>query len=179
MNLENHLITFFDEYKIAVERFGFILQYDMHGIVKDYKNRGVFKSLNKHSNISNGLQPSSHFDFFFQAPQTNRGFYIFGTDHGPCDYAINKKSGAIAIIEVITGYFFFNVAKDEISFLQALTKIIEFENYYTKGIHVTGAMTRKVREECIKLAGGEEYAKLYRNIIISEEDMPTEPFTLP
>jgi hypothetical protein len=177
--LENRLDTFFTEYKIAIEPFGFILQYDMEKILKDYKNRGLFKSLNLHSNISNGFQPSSHFNFFFDAPQTNKKFYIFGTDHGPCDYAINKESSVIAIIEVITGNFFFNIAKDEISFLQVLTKMIEFENYYAKGIHVDGNMTRKTREECIKLAGGEDYAKLYRHIIISEEDMPTDPFTLP
>jgi hypothetical protein len=178
-SLEKYLEDFFAEYKIAAQPFEFVLTYNIEAILNVWGKKGLFNSINIHSNISDGYQPSMHFDFYFSARQTNNKYHIFGTDHGPCDYAINKKSGEIALLEIITGKFFFNIAKDEVSFLQVLTKMIEFENYYLKKVHVDGTLTRKIRAECINLAGGENYAKLYRYIIISEEDMPTDEFTLP
>lgn len=172
--IDNFLI----EVNFITQQFNVTIEYDVDRIAADQSKQGLFKSLNVHSNISKSKSLSAEFDFFYNAPQTNVKYYIFGTNHGGFDYAIDLKDGFVALLEVGTGRFLFEIAKDEVSFMQALTKILQFENLYDKGIQVDGALIRQIRTEAIHLAGGFKYAKLYENVIISEEDMPEGPFIL-
>ncbi len=178
-NIERIIRSFLEECNYSTQQFGLNIEYNVKKITSMYQQKGLFKSLYIYSNVYKVVSLSSDFDFFLDAPQTNTKYYIFGTNHSGFDYGISKKTGKVAILEEITGMFLLDVAESEVAFMQAFTKVIAFGNFYKRKIDVDGDLTRKMRREAIALAGGEPYAKLYRNIIISEDDMPTEPFTLP
>lgn len=177
--IERIIRSFLEECNYSTQRFGLNIEYDVEKITNAFQHKGLFKALYIYSNVHKVASLSSNFNFFLDAPQTNAEYYIFGTDHSGFDYAINKNTGKVAILEEITGVFLLDVAENEVAFMQAFTKVIEFGNLYKKKVKVDGDLTRKIRKEAIMLAGGEPYAKLYENIIISEDDMPMEPFILP
>lgn len=178
-NIGEVIRFFFAECNYSTQQFGLKIEYDVKKITNELQRKGLFKTLYTYSNVHKVASLSAEFDFFLDAPQTNAKYYIFGTNHSGFDYAVNKKTGKVAILEEITGAFLLDVAENEVAFMQAFTKVIEFGNLYKKKVKVDGDLTRKIRREAIELAGGDQYAKIYKNIIISEEDMPMEPFTLP
>jgi|GEM_PF-1989059 len=156
----------------------FQISFDINKIVSNVSKFDLFSSITTYSNISVSPQLITEFHFL-QFPVYTDSFFIFGTSSNGYDYATNNQDGKVCILD--SGRtFFFNVANSEISFIRVLIELIEMENISDMlDGNVPFEKISEIRQRCIDLAGGPEYGKLYKYIVISAENNPDEPFELP
>lgn len=178
------LALFFTEYQKGIDlrefEKRFILVWDIDKIVWESAKSGLLFSVCKFSNIGEAHQIIPDFYFLPVLETTSNEYvFVFATSSDGFDYAVDKQTGEVVLIDYDGEEIFFSIAKDEVSFLKVLMKLVEFKSFFRRGVKVEASISKKYREECIQLAGGEKYSKFYRFTVISQDDQPSVPFTLP
>ncbi len=173
--------TFFESFQQGLNATNyrhedFELIYDLDSIIS--KSTGIINGLFTYSNLSYAPQLLNEL-YFFPHIEEYSDCQVFASSLNGYDYALQKKSGEVCIVDSDTKIYFFSIAESEISFIKVLIKMIEFTMHIIEKREMSPIISKEARNECIRLAGGGEYSKLYRFIIISKGDIPTEKFTLP
>jgi hypothetical protein len=156
----------------------FQINFDVDKIFDNAHKFDLFSSIMTYSNIRNSPQLITEFRFL-QFPEYIDSFFVFGTSSNGYDYATSSQNGKVSILDSDLKTFYFNAADSEISFIRILTELINFENIFEiSNGDIPFEKIEEIRKKCIAFAGGPEYEKLYRHILISEKNNPGSPFEL-
>ncbi len=182
--MENLIKSFFKEYQELldsikeIEKKQRVLKFDIQKIIKNSINDNIIPAIIKYSNIHKVLEITNPVNFYDKILD-KRNILVFGTDHGAIDFAIEKATGKIIIIDSQTHEKYFAIAKNQQSFLAVLIKFLEFNSYFIlENKKINPSISKSLREETIKIAGGVEYEKFYNHIIISDGDCTEGSFIL-
>jgi len=138
------------------------------------KKEGLFKMILKYSNILESPQIVPNFHFI-ELDHHSQKYFPFALTYEEFFICTDVDFGTIVLVD--NDFEKKNqIAKDEISFLQILIVIVEFELQFILDKEPSKQEIIACRNKCIELAGGANYNKFYNFIIANTDENPEQPF---